>query len=104
MSSTSLLPMAVVRYACSGTEGFMDIIERRRFIQMMGGAAAISILAEPAWAQAYPARPVRVVLPYAPAGITDVVGRLISLKLSDQLGKQFVVENVPGATGNIGTA
>ena len=43
-------------------------------------------------------------LPYAPAGITDVVGRLISLKLSEQLGKQFVVENVPGATGNIGTA
>ena len=55
-------------------------------------------------AQSYPARSVRVVLPYAPAGITDIVGRLIAQKLSDQLGKQFVVENVPGATGNIGTA
>src|SRR5262249_46456198 len=54
--------------------------------------------------QSYPARTVRVVLPYAPAGITDVVGRLIALRLSEQLGKQFVVENVPGATGNIGTA
>ena len=47
----------------------------------------------------YPARPVRVLLPYAPAGITDIVGRLIALQLSEQLGKQFVIENVPGATG-----
>ena len=82
----------------------MQTIARRRFMQTIGAATAMPMLAQPAWAQSYPARPVRVVLPYAPAGITDVVGRLISLKLSEQLGKQFVVENVPGATGNIGTA
>jgi tripartite-type tricarboxylate transporter receptor subunit TctC len=82
----------------------MTTIERRQFIKTMGAAAATPALANYAWAQSYPARPVRVVLPYAPAGITDIVGRLISAKLSDQLGKQFVVENVPGATGNIGTA
>ena len=82
----------------------MKTIERRQFIKTIGAAAVLPALAERAGAQSYPARPVRVVLPYAPAGITDVVGRLISLKLSEQLGKQFVIENVPGATGNIGTA
>ena len=82
----------------------MKSIERRQFIKAMAAAAAIPMLAAPARAQSYPARTVRVVLPYAPAGITDIVGRLIAQKLSDQLGKQFVVENVPGATGNIGTA
>ena len=82
----------------------MKNIERRQFLQGLSAAATVPIFAGSAAAQTYPARPVRVVLPYAPAGITDVVGRLISLKLSEQLGKQFVVENVPGATGNIGTA
>jgi len=82
----------------------MKTIVRRRFMQTMGAAAAIPMFVRLGWAQNYPVRPVRVVLPYAPAGITDVVGRLISLKLSEQLGKQFIVENVAGATGNIGTA
>ncbi len=82
----------------------MKELVRRRFMQMAGGAAATPMLATFAFAQSYPARPVRIILPYAPAGVTDVVGRLIALKLSDALGKQFVVENVPGATGNIGTA
>src|SRR5262245_56244909 len=82
----------------------MQSIARRRFMQTMGAVTATPSLARLAWSQSYPARAVRVVLPYAPAGVTDVVGRLISLKLSEQLGKQFVVENVPGATGNIGTA
>jgi tripartite-type tricarboxylate transporter receptor subunit TctC len=82
----------------------MKTVARRQFVQMAGATAAIPALAKLAWAQSYPNRPVRVVLPYAPAGVTDVVGRLIALKLSDQLGKQFVIENVPGATGNIGTA
>lgn len=79
-------------------------MKRRQFLQGLSAAATVPIFAGPALAQSYPARAVRVVLPYAPAGITDVVGRLISLRLSEQLGKQFVVENVPGATGNIGTA
>jgi tripartite-type tricarboxylate transporter receptor subunit TctC len=57
-----------------------------------------------AWAQAYPTRPVRVVVPFAPGGPTDIFARLIVQKLSDQLGKQFYIENVGGASGSIGTA
>jgi tripartite-type tricarboxylate transporter receptor subunit TctC len=56
-----------------------------------------------AWAQAYPTRPVRVVVPFAPGGPTDIFARLITQKLSDQLGKQFYIENVGGASGGIGT-
>ena len=82
----------------------MKSIERRQFLQGLSAVATVPVFAGTASAQSYPARAVRVVLPYAPAGITDVVGRLISLRLGEQLGKQFVVENVPGATGNIGTA
>ena len=55
-------------------------------------------------AQAYPTRPVRVVVPFAPGGPTDIFARLIVQKLSDQLGKQFYIENVGGASGSIGTA
>ncbi|MBX9776914.1 MAG: tripartite tricarboxylate transporter substrate binding protein [Xanthobacteraceae bacterium] len=82
----------------------MQIIARRRFLRTLGAAASVPLLARIASAQSYPTRTVRMVLPYAPAGVTDVVGRLIALKLSEQLGRQFVIENVPGATGNIGTA
>jgi tripartite-type tricarboxylate transporter receptor subunit TctC len=77
---------------------------RRQFMQIAGAAAASPILANIAWAQTYPSRPVRVIVPYAPGGVTDVVARLIAQKLSEHLGKQFFVENVPGATGNIGTS
>jgi tripartite-type tricarboxylate transporter receptor subunit TctC len=82
----------------------MTSFVRRQFMQIAGAAAASPILAKLAWAQAYPSRPVRVIVPYAPGGVTDVVARLIAQKLSEHLGKQFFVENVPGATGNIGTS
>jgi tripartite-type tricarboxylate transporter receptor subunit TctC len=54
--------------------------------------------------QTYPARAVRVIVAFAPGGVTDTVARILAQKLSDNLGKQFYVDNVPGATGNIGTA
>lgn len=60
------------------------------------------IAAPPAAAQSYPDRPVWVIVPYAPGGPTDIIGRLISLKLSERLGKQFYIENVPGVGGNTG--
>ena len=76
---------------------------RRQFLHLAAGAAVLPVLANVARAQAYPARPVRVIVPYSPGGPTDVCARFIAQKLSDQLGKQFYVENVAGAGGNIGT-
>jgi tripartite-type tricarboxylate transporter receptor subunit TctC len=70
--------------------------------------AAVAVLALPAMCQAqtspgtYPDRPVKIIVPFAPAGPTDVVARLIAQKLSERLGKQFYIENVTGAGGNTG--
>src|SRR5262249_30203887 len=75
-------------------------LARRTFLRLAGAAVAAPTVA--ARAQAHPARPVRVIVPYAPGGPTDVFARLIAQRLSEQLGKQFYVENVGGANGNIG--
>jgi tripartite-type tricarboxylate transporter receptor subunit TctC len=77
-------------------------LPRRRFLKLAAGAAALPVLPRIARAQAYPSRPVRVIVPFAPGGQTDVVARLISQKLSERLGQQFYVENAAGAGGNIG--
>lgn len=75
---------------------------RRDFLHWSIGAAAISA-AQTTWAQAYPARPVRVVVPVAAGGANDVTARLIGQWLSERLGQQFVIENRPGAATNVGT-
>jgi len=71
-----------------------------------GVLAVVAALAAPAYGQSppgsYPDKPVRVIVPFAPAGPTDVVARLIATKLSERLGKQFYIENVTGAGGNTG--
>ena len=77
-------------------------LPRRTFLHWIAGAAALPAVSNVAFAQAYPTRPVRVIVPYAPGGPTDVFGRLISQKLSEHFGRQFYVENVGGAGGNIG--
>jgi tripartite-type tricarboxylate transporter receptor subunit TctC len=82
----------------------MRYVVRRQFMQIAGAAAAIPFFSPLAQAQSYPSRAVRVIVPYAPGGVTDIVARLIAQKLSEQLGKQFFVENVVGASGNIGTS
>jgi tripartite-type tricarboxylate transporter receptor subunit TctC len=78
-------------------------LPRRKFLHLAAGAAALPTVSRFAWAQAYPSRPVRVIVPLAPGGQTDVIARLIAQKLSGR-GQQFYVENVPGAGTNIGTS
>ena len=77
-------------------------LPRRAFLHLAAGAAALPAMSRIAWAQAYPTRPVRIIVPFAPAGTTDVAARLIGQWLSERFGQQFVVENRPGAGGNIG--
>ena len=76
---------------------------RRRFLHLLAGAAAFSA-ASGARAQTWPARPVRVIVPFQPGGSTDIFARLAAQKLTEHFGKQFYIENVAGATGNVGTA
>jgi tripartite-type tricarboxylate transporter receptor subunit TctC len=79
----------------------MDL-RRRRFLFLTASAAAVPFIAGTAKAQAYPARPVRVIVPFSPGGPTDVFARIVAGNLSRSLGQQFYVENQPGAGGNLG--
>lgn len=75
---------------------------RRQFLQLVASSIAGPTLSSFAFAQTYPVRPVRLLVPYAPGGPADILARLAAQKLSEQLGSQFYVENVGGAGGNIG--
>src|SRR6516165_6716488 len=78
-------------------------LPRRNFLHLAAGAAALPTMSRIALAQAYPAGPVRVVAPFAAGGPADITARLMGQWLSERLGQPFVIENRPGAAGNIGT-
>ena len=78
-------------------------LPRRQFLHLAAGAAALPVASRVAWAQSYPTRSVRWIVPFPPGGGTDIVARLIGQWLSGRLGQPFVIENRPGAGTNIGT-
>jgi tripartite-type tricarboxylate transporter receptor subunit TctC len=78
-------------------------LRRRTFLHLAAGAAALPAVSRIARAQAYPSRPVRIIVGFPAGGATDIQARLMGQWLSERLGQQFVVENRAGASGNIGT-
>src|SRR5262249_15374340 len=78
-------------------------LPRRKFLHLAAGAAALPSASRWTWAQTYPTRPVRMIVPFPPGNGPDVVGRLTGQWLSERLGQQVVVDNRPGAGSNIGT-
>jgi tripartite-type tricarboxylate transporter receptor subunit TctC len=78
-------------------------ISRRKFLHLAASSGALPVLSRTARAQAYPSRPVHIIVPYAAAGPNDIVSRVVCQWMSERLGQPFVIENRPGAGTNIGT-
>src|SRR5499433_4236577 len=78
-------------------------LPRRKFLHLAAGAASIAAVSRIAAAQAYPSRPVRIIVPFPAGQASDTVARLVGQSLSERLAQPFVIENRTGAGGNIGT-
>ena len=78
-------------------------LPRRKFLHLAAGAAVLPAVSHIAWAQTYPARPMRIVVGFPPGGGADITARLIGQWLSERLGQPFVIDNRPGAGSNIAT-
>jgi tripartite-type tricarboxylate transporter receptor subunit TctC len=78
-------------------------LPRRQFLHLAAGAAALPALSRVAWAQAYPSRPITVIVPFAAGGSSDVIARIVGEHMSRTLGQQFINENIVGAGGTTGT-
>jgi tripartite-type tricarboxylate transporter receptor subunit TctC len=81
----------------------MKSFQRRQFLRLVASAAALPVMSRVANAEAYPSRPVRLLVGFAPSGGTDIMARLLQPGLSERLGQQIVIENRPGAGTNIAT-
>src|SRR5215208_7968076 len=80
-----------------------NALPRRQVIKLALAALALPALPRTARTFVYPARPVRLIVGYAPGGATDITARLIAQRLSERMGQQFIVDNRPGATTNLAT-
>ena len=78
-------------------------LPRRKFLGLTAGTGALAVTSHFVWAQTYPSRPVRIIAGFPPGGFTDIPARLIGNWLSERVGRQFFVENRPGASSNIAT-
>jgi tripartite-type tricarboxylate transporter receptor subunit TctC len=81
----------------------MELLHRRQFLQRAATAAALPTVSRMARAQTYPTRPLRWIVPFPPGGPTDVIARLMGQWLSERCGQPVIIDNRPGASGNIGT-